>query len=161
MEEVQSLTAVEEDASMQNEIEKAWKQRDAALAQVAEMQKALLKKCGDEEGQRAAQAAKLAAKKTAAAKVEEQVKQDKLEAKKQAEVANLAMSKARDAAAKKHAVAEELKQARIRLAEARGKASSAKKLAAADKVLNRLHAWCLPHFTGCCKSAVSSWWSRG
>ena len=28
------LLVVEEDASMQNEIEKAWKQRDAALAQV-------------------------------------------------------------------------------------------------------------------------------
>jgi len=139
--EVRSLSAVEEVATMQNDIKKAWQQRDEALAQVAEMQKALLKKCGQEEAQRAAQAAKIAAKKAAAAKADKQVKQDRLEAKRQAEVANLAMSKARDAATKKHEVQDELKHAKIQLAEARGRAQAAKKEAATDKdAANKLSA---------------------
>jgi len=97
----------------QGALEKAWKQRDDALAQVAAMKTALQKKCGAKAAQVATEKAKLAANKIAEGRAQQRVATDQKLARKEAAKANKAMAAARAAVAKKEKSNVALKAARV------------------------------------------------
>merc|ERR1711939_204513 len=107
-------------ATVQGQLEKAWKQRDAALAQVKSMRQALQKKCGNKAADIASQKAKLAATKLKEERARQRVRADQRAAKAKAAKANQAMATARAA------VAERTKaQASLKAAQAAAKKAAA------------------------------------
>merc|ERR1719506_1691665 len=113
-------------ATVQGQLEKAWKQRDAALAQVKSMRQALQKKCGNKAADIASQKAALASTKLKEERARQRVRADQRAAKAKAAKANQAMATARAA------VAERTKaQAALKAAQA-----DAKKAAAHVKAMN-------------------------
>merc|ERR1712195_322651 len=102
-------------AGMQDELKDAWKQRDEALAQVKEMEKALTSKCGAEAGANAAGAAKLAAKKEMVRKEEGIVKKEQSVARRDAQIADAAMGRAQAAAKVKNQLSDQVKKATLEM----------------------------------------------
>merc|ERR1712086_826470 len=102
-------------AGMQDELKDAWKQRDEALAQVKEMEKALTSKCGAEAGANAAGAAKLAAKKEMVRKEEGIVKKEQSVARRDAQIADAAMGQEQAAAKVKNQLSDQVKKATLEM----------------------------------------------
>jgi len=102
--------------------EQAYKQRDAALAELDAMKKVLAKRCGEQEAQVAGGKAKLAARRAAATSEAARVKTKQALAKKEAKSANLAMQSALQAAKRKRALELELSKAKLKLTNAQQKA---------------------------------------
>merc|ERR1711988_985726 len=88
-------------AQVRGDLEKANKERDDAMAQMATMKRALEAKCGAKAAAVAADKAKLAASKLAEERAQAQVKNEQQAARSEAQKANTAMSTARAAVAAK------------------------------------------------------------
>merc|ERR1711865_9222 len=120
-------------AGMQDELKDAWKQRDEALAQVKEMEKALTSKCGAEAGANAAGAAKLAAKKEMVRKEEGIVKKEQSVARRDAQIADAAMGQAQAAAKVKNQLSDQVKKATLEMKMLQNMAKLAGKKVEQDK----------------------------
>jgi len=113
-------------AQAQGDLEKAWKQRDDALAQVKSMRAALKKKCGVQAATVADKQAKIASDKLKEARAQAVVAADQSAAKAEADKANKAMAVARSAVADKEKAKAALKAAQ----------ESLKKMKAEEKTVN-------------------------
>jgi len=108
-------------AGLQGDLEKAVKERDDAVAQMAALKTALAQKCGTPAADIAEEKAKLASAKMSEARGEAQVKADQEAAKREAEQANRAMATARAAVAAKEKAKASLNEAKQQMKTAQTK----------------------------------------
>lgn len=122
-------------AQVQGDLQKAWKERDAALAQMNTMKTALAEKCGAKAAAVASDKAKLAAATLAEENAKRLVKADQDAARAEAQKANTAMATAREAVTEKEKAKASLADAtkQVQLAEANVKTVTAQSSSARDE----------------------------